>query len=135
MEYIESIALELVKLKEQAQLIAAQKKIAEAKLVEAVSKDFAPQFNDDYGTGTAKGQFGKYQVKMIIKKKIGYDQQGLRQFCQQLPELGYDPDDMVSIKLDINETKYKNWPAPLKAMVEAYRTVEPSKPTIEVEIK
>jgi hypothetical protein len=69
-----------------------------------------------------------------VSKKVTYDQEGLAAIRQQLTNNGEDADEYIGVKYEVAESAFKGWPSSLKAMFEPYRTVEPSKPTIKIEV-
>jgi hypothetical protein len=87
----------------------------------------------DYGTGTANIKSGVHRIKVVISKKVSYDQEGLKQVYDLLASRGEDPNEYMKVKLDVAEGAYKNWPSTLQALFEPYRTVETGKPTITIE--
>ena len=110
-------------------------KMIEANILSQAHDELAQQFNDsDYGTGTATLAAEGYKVKVVVTKKVTYDQDGLKSVAEQLASNGEDPAEYIKAKYDVSETAYKNWPSSLKAMFEPYRTVEPSKPSIKIEV-
>lgn len=108
---------------------------AEEGLIDALSVDVRSQLNDkDYGTGTANVDLEGYKVKVVISKKVTYDQQGLETVEQQLVAAGQDPHEYMKVERKVSENSYKAWPSSLQKMFEPYRTVEASKPKITVEV-
>jgi 3-deoxy-D-arabino-heptulosonate 7-phosphate (DAHP) synthase len=105
----------------------------ENELMELIKDDVFNKLDDNYGTGTVNNTYGDIKIKTTVRKKVKYDQDGLKKAWEELSNIGQEPSKMIDVKLDINENRYKNWPEQAKNIVEAYRTVEPSKPTIVVE--
>ena len=87
-----------------------------------------------YGAGTVTLLVNDFKAKVVVSKKVTYDQEGLAAIRQQLTNNGEDADEYISVKYDVSESAFKGWPSSLKAMFEPYRTVEPSKPTIKIEV-
>jgi len=110
-------------------------KFIEADILKLAHNQLAEQFNKaDYGTGTATLTVGHFKMKVVISKKVSYDQDGLKAVCEQLAANGEDIGEYVKTKYDVAESAYKAWPSSLQKLFEPYRTVEASKPTIKIEV-
>lgn len=124
-------------LKEAKAIIAAAtagKARLEAELMAALGDQVQSQLaGNDYGTGTANVVAAGHKIKVVVSKKVSYDQQGLKALADTLAARGEEPSEYLDIKYGVAEGAYKNWPSSLQALVEPHRTVEPSKPTITIE--
>lgn len=109
-------------------------KLLEVEIMGMARDTIAAQLADkDYGAGTATLDVEGLKCKVVVSKKVTYDQEGLAAIRQQLIANGEDASEYIGVKYDVSEAAYKGWPSSLKAMFEPYRTVEPSKPTIKIE--
>lgn len=109
-------------------------KLLEAEIMGMARDTIATQLADkDYGAGTATLDVEGLKCKVVVSKKVTYDQEGLAAIRQQLANNGEDPSEYIGVKYDVSEAAYKQWPSSLQKMFEPYRTVEPSKPTIKIE--
>ena len=125
----------LYKMRQHIDELKRVEKILEAEILSMAREDIASQLaKGEYGTGTATISADGMKVKVVVSKKVNYDQEGLAAVRQQLASNGEDPNEYVGVKYDVSEAAYKGWPSSLKAMFEPYRTVEPSKPTIKIEV-
>ena len=126
----------LHELREHINELKRVEKMIEADILSQKRDDIAAQLADkEYGTGTATLNVeGIKKVAVEVKKKITYDNKGLAAIYQQLTDNGEDASDYIQVEYSVSEAAYKGWPKSLKAMFEPYRTVEPSKPTIKIEV-
>ena len=133
---IDTLASELLSLKEQIAKLTKQKKHVEETIEEIAASDINAQLADaDYGCGTATLDSDKYKIKYAITKKISWDQELLERLADELAMRGEEPREYVKVKFDVSENAYKNWPSTLQAMFEPARTVSASSPTITIEEK
>jgi len=110
-------------------------KMIEADILSQSRDIIAAQLADaPYGAGTATLDVEGYKTKVVVSKRPSYDQAGLAAIRDQLIAAGQDANEYISVKYDVAEAAYKQWPSSLKAMFEPYRTVEVSKPTIKIEV-
>lgn len=127
--------VKLVSLNESIKLLQADKLNLEDDILKHIKSDVDSYLKDkDYGSGTANVVIGDAKIKVTIGKKVTYDQYGLRKAFYVLKDKGQNPEEYISVKYDVSESKYKEWPSDLKDVFKAYRTVEPTKPKIEVEV-
>ena len=125
----------LNKLRANMTELARAEKFMEAEIMKLAHNQLAEQFNaSDYGTGTASIKVGDYKVKVVISKKVSYEQDGLKAIFEQLAANQEEPTEYIKVKYDVSEAAYKVWPSSLQKMFEPCRTVEPSKPTIKIEV-
>jgi hypothetical protein len=110
-------------------------KLIEADILSQSRDIIAAQLADaPYGAGTATLDVEGFKAKVVVSKKVTYDQEGLAAVRKTLTANGEDPSEYVKVKYDVAEAAYKNWPTSLQKMFEPYRTVEASKPTIKIEV-
>ncbi len=133
----DELAQIIADLKEAKAIIAAAtagKARLESELMAKLGDQVQAQLSDkDYGTGTANVVAAGHKIKVVVSKKVSYDQQGLKALADTLASRGEDPAEYLDIKYGVAEGAYRGWPSSLQAMVEPHRTVEPSKPTITIE--
>ena len=118
------------------QIRAAQqeKKLLEDKLSEAISDEVKAQLADkDYGCGTANINTGKYKVKVVVGKKVKWDENQLGSIYREIQSSGHNPDEYIKTTYSVSEASYKAWPSTIKQTFEPARTVEPGKPVITFE--
>lgn len=133
----DELAKIIADIKEAKAIIAAAtsgKARLEGELMAKLGDQVQAQLADkDYGTGTANVVAAGHKIKVVVSKKVSYDQQGLKALAETLASRGEEPSEYLDIKYGVAEGAYKNWPSSLQALVEPHRTVEHSKPTITIE--
>jgi len=131
---LEQLSAHLLDIKKQEDALASIRKQTEEMIVSVAGDELQKQFEGaEYGCGTATLNPVGYKIKVVIGKKVTWEQDGLKQVAEQLVSAGQDPAEYIKAKYDVSETAYKNWPSSLQAMFQPHRTVEPSKPKITVE--
>jgi hypothetical protein len=129
------VALRLHKIRQSIEELKRAEVFCEAELLGSARDILVEQLGDkDYGAGTVNLPIEGVKVKVVVSKKVSYDQDGLKSNRQQLADNGEDPDEYIKVKYDVSEAAYKSWPTSLKKMFEPYRTVEVSKPKIIIEV-
>jgi len=114
--------------------LAKQRAELEEKLLEAIKEDVSNQLSGNhYGAGTATVRIGDKSVKVVISKKVSWDNDLLKDVQEHLVKRGEDPSEYIDVKYSVMENKYKAWPSSLQTLFEPARTVDISKPTITVE--
>jgi hypothetical protein len=125
----------LYKMRQHIDELKRVEKMIEADILTMAREDIANQLaKADYGAGTATLAVDGMKVKVVVSKKVSYEQAGLAAIREQLTANGEDPNEYVSAKYDVAEAAYKQWPTSLQRMFEPYRTVEVTKPTIKIEV-
>ena len=125
----------LYKMRQHIDELKRVEKMIEADILSMAREDIANQLaKADYGAGTATLAVDGMKVKVVVSKKVSYEQAGLAAIREQLTTNGEDPNEYVSAKYDVAEAAYKQWPTSLQRMFEPYRTVEVTKPTIKIEV-
>jgi hypothetical protein len=122
---------------QKIEALKTEKAQLEATLAESVACDVRSQLADkEYGCGTATIETtNSFKVRIVIAKKVEYDQSKLADLFDKIDQSGDDPFEYIKVKYDVSETAYKNWPSKIQAAFEPARTVEPSKPKITIERK
>jgi uncharacterized protein YPO0396 len=124
----------LYKLRQQIAELKRAEQIATAEILSAKREELAETFNrSEYGTGTASLEVDGFKVKVVVTKKISYEQDRLATLREELVRMGEKPDEYIKVTYDVSEDAYKGWPSSLKKMFEPYRIVTPSKPALKIE--
>ena len=118
-------------------VLEKQLKIAHDNLEEAVLAEAEGQLSEkDYGCGTANIESDLMKIKVVVKKKIKWDEGYIQKNIEPLiKQAGKDPEQFVKYKRSVSETDYKNFDDEMKRVFEPARTVEPSNPSITYERK
>jgi hypothetical protein len=125
----------LYKMRQHIDELKRVEKMIEADILTMAREDIANQLaKADYGAGTATLAVDGMKVKVVVSKKVSYEQAGLAAIREQLTANGEDPNEYVTARYDVAEAAYKQWPTSLQRMFEPYRTVEVTKPTIKIEV-
>lgn len=105
-----------------------------AALLDVVAPQVQAQLaGKDYGAGTATVELDGYKIKVVIPKKVKWDEAQLAVIYQNIAASGDQPEQYIDTSYSIKESKYTAWPEALqKSFVDA-RTVETGKPTIKIE--
>lgn len=116
--------------------IKRQRDSLQSQLQSLIQSDVNSQLTDkDYGCGTANVDTGEYKVKVVVSKKVTWDQAQLAGLYDRIKASGENPLEYLKVKYDVPETAYKNWPSVIQTEFEGARTVEPSTPKISFERK
>jgi hypothetical protein len=101
-----------------------------------IGGEVAEQLKDkDYGAGTANVETNDFKVKVVVSKKVKWDQDELKSLALQIANSGEDPAQYIKVSYDVSETAYKAWPEKISKAFEPARTVETSKPKVTFERK
>jgi hypothetical protein len=85
-------------------------------------------------TGTVRFEDDEMIVIADLPKKVEWDQAKLRAVLETIKTWeGENPDDYISVELKVPEKKFTAWPASIKKLFEAARTVSPGKPSYKFE--
>lgn len=135
-EKLDNLLSSIEDITQKIEALKNEKAQLEATLAESIAGDVRSQLVDkEYGCGTATIETDAFKVKVVIAKKVEYDQAKLASLFDQIKESGDNPLEYLKVKYDVSETAYKNWPSGIRAAFEPARTVEPSKPKITIERK
>jgi len=120
----------------QIKHLQSTKKQIEAELLLSVDNQVKDQLGDkEYGCGTANIQDDVYNVKVVVRKKVKWDQEQLELINLRILASGADPQEYIAQKFSVSETSYKGWTQAVKEIFEPARTVEQTNPTITIEEK
>ena len=86
----------------------------------------------DYGCGTSNIETGRHKIKVTVSKGVKWDEKQLHVIRQQIIDGGQNPADYIKEKLSVTETAYKGFPEDIQKVFEPARSVQPSKPKIEI---
>ena len=87
----------------------------------------------EYGCGTVNLQEGNYKFKVVVSKKVKWDNSQLERIHQEIKDSGVDPSAYLKLSYTVNENNYKAWGDNIQGYFEPARTVEVTKPTIKIE--
>lgn len=101
-----------------------------------IAKQASVQLKDkDYGCGTATIETALHKIKLVVSKKVKWDEKQLFSIREKIVEAGKNPNDFIKEKLSVSETAYKEFDDEIKEVFEPARSVEPSAPVIKIERK
>jgi signal recognition particle GTPase len=101
-------------------------------IFEAVKADLA---GNDYGCGTANSETANFKLKVVVSKKVKWDEDELRKVAEKIKAAGRDPEEFIKYKLSVSETEFKKFPDVVQYEFLPARSVEPSAPVITYERK
>ncbi len=84
-------------------------------------------------TGRVSLNDGEFVVRADLVKKVTWDAKVLRAAVDTLLNQGEDPEEYVTIKVEVSEKKYEAWPSKIQTLFKAGRTVGTGRPTFEIE--
>lgn len=84
-------------------------------------------------TGRVSLRDGDFVVRADLPKKISWNDAMLREAVDKLLDQKDDPDEYVTIKVEVSEKKYDAWPSKIRKMFEPGRTVGTGRPTFEID--
>ena len=87
----------------------------------------------EYGCGTVNLQEGNYKFKVVVSKKVKWDNSQLERIHQEIKDSGVDPSAYLKVSYTVNEKNYKAWGDNIQGYFKPARTVEVTKPTIKIE--
>ena len=119
----------LAHLQQQAEAHLADASQMVAILHGVFSRRYAEGLNS---TGTHHRTDGDYEIKVIVPKRVDYDQGRLASAVETIKGWGEDPADYVETKLSVAESKFKAWPPAIRDLFEPARTVKAGKPKFEI---
>jgi len=89
----------------------------------------------DYGCGTANIETALNKIKVVVSKKVKWDEAELRKVMDKIKAAGRDPEEFIKVKLSVSETEFKKFPDAIQAEFVPARSVEPSAPVVTYERK
>ena len=121
-------------IKPQLDELAAKRKDIQSKLDEKVLELANVELaTKEYGCGTVNLQEGNYKFKVVVSKKVKWDNSQLERIHQEIKDSGVDPSAYLKVSYTVNENNYKAWGDNIQGYFEPARTVEVTKPTIKIE--
>lgn len=118
----------------QADELNAKKKAAQSQLDDAILEAASAEFAEkEYGCGTVNLQEGNYKFKVVVSKKVKWDNSQLERIHAEIKDSGTDPSAYLKVSYKVNEASYKSWGDNIQGYFEPARTVEVSKPAIKIE--
>ncbi len=84
-------------------------------------------------TGRVSMRDGEFFVRADLPKKVSWQPDLMRKGVDALLAQGEDPEEYVTIKVEISEKKYDAWPKKVRAIFEPARTVATGRATFEIE--
>lgn len=113
-----------------------KKQELQSQMDEEISKIAARELaSKQYGCGTANLETSMHKIKVVVSKKIKWDEKQLKNISEQIRTSGQDPEVYIKYKLSVSETAYKGFPENIQAVFEPAREVMPNKPKITIERK
>lgn len=86
-------------------------------------------------TGTFRIAEGNYEIKMVITKRVEWDQDFLAALRKKITDAGDDAGQYIKTSFGVGEREYQSWSDKIKSAFLPGRTLKPSKPSYEIEIK
>jgi len=123
-------------IQEELSLMEGEFNALQIKLDEALYKESLRELKDKpYGCGTVNIDLGTHKAKVVVSKKVKWDEDKLRSIASQIRDSGQDPEVYIKYKLSVTEAAYKGFPENIQDAFLPARTVEASKPEITLEEK
>lgn len=120
-------------------ILAALQAQAEAHLADAsrmvailhgvFSRRYAEGLNS---TGTHHRADGDYDIKVVVPKRVEWNQTEIAKAVETIRSWGEDPSEYVETKITVSERAYDAWPSAIRDLFEPARTVKAGKPKFEV---
>ena len=85
-------------------------------------------------SGTVTLHDDGFAVRADLPAKVEWDQALLTKACDALEARGEVVSDLVRVKIEVPEAKYKAWPSSIRSLFEAARTVSHGRPSYVVEV-
>ena len=111
---------------------AEMKSMLDIEIAKAAASDLKDK---DYGCGTATIETLRHKIKIVVSKKVKWDEDMLRQVANQIRTAGQDPEAFIKYKLSVSETAFKGFPENIQEAFVPAREVTPSVPKITIERK
>lgn len=120
----------------EEQLIIDEKKKHTDVVNEYVKEQAASDLKGkDYGCGTSNIDLGLFKAKVVVSKKVKWDESRLVDISKMISDAGEVPSDYIKTKLSVSEADYKNFSKDIQKVFISARTVESSTPKITIERK
>ena len=85
-------------------------------------------------SGTVTMRDGDCTIRADLPAKVEWDQAKLHAACDALEARGETVGELVRIKVEVAEAKYKAWPSSIRGLFEPARTVSHGRPSYAVEV-
>jgi len=108
------------------------KSMLDVEIAKAATGDLT---NKEYGCGTATIETARHKIKVVVSKKVKWDEKQLFVIRNQIIDAGQNPSAYIKEKLSVSETAYKGFTPDIQKTFEPARSVEPSAPKITIERK
>lgn len=126
---------ELDAVKKQMVALTAKKKSLEADLLSKYQEAITLALADkDYNCGTVTIEDGDCAIKVVVPKKVVWDQDKLKAIMDKIKSAGQDPAEYVDMDFSVRETRFKSWPSHISEAFMNARTVTPGAFRIEYEV-
>lgn len=128
---------QLAALQEDVAALKADARACDDKLSETLALKFG-EFADKArrvigkDTGTVRWDEDGYQIVADLPKAVVWDQKLLARAEDELRMWGERPEEFLTIKRGVAETKYSAWPSSIRDVFEPARTVKAGKPRFEL---
>lgn len=86
-------------------------------------------------TGTVRFDDGPVTIVADLPKKVDWDASRLAALVERIRAAGDDPTEYVDVSYKVPERKYAAWPANIRTVFEAARTVRTGKQTVTLKLK
>lgn len=86
-------------------------------------------------TGMVRFDDGPVTIAADLPKKVDWDAGKLAVLVERIRAAGDDPTEYVDVSYKVPERKYAAWPANIRTVFEAARTVRTGKPTFSLKLK
>jgi hypothetical protein len=80
--------------------------------------------HEDYHTGTVNIDTAEHKIKVVVPKKVKWDQGKLLELHDRIVTHGDDPRVYMKAEFKVSETNFKNWPVEIQDAFSDCRTVE-----------
>lgn len=133
---VDNVLSEIESIDTQIESLKQRRLTFETNLNGFISTDVAEQLQGkDYGCGTANVDTPEFKVKVVVSKKVKWNEPQLAGIYAQIQASGENPAHYIKVSYDVSETAYKAWPEKITKVFEPARTVETSKPKVTFERK
>jgi uncharacterized protein (UPF0128 family) len=114
-----------------------QRKLQEIKelqdRVEEIDDHIFNQLKDQIKSqGSTTVKQNGYKITVTIPMRTQWDETKLRNIAENIKQHGDDPEQYITFKATVPESKYKSWPEQIRKVFEPARTIKPGKRKVEV---
>jgi len=117
--------------KERSELLQKQQEI-KARLEEIDDEIYATVKDRCKDRGSTTLEHAGVKLTVTIPPKITWDEAMLREIAEKIRQANDDPEQYITYKLSVPESKYKAYPEAIQSIFQPARTVTPGKRKIEV---